>query len=233
MQAISLVIPHFNRYAMLLDCVQHVLDDPRIVEICISDDHSLDGSFEKLMKWAGKFWPKVSLYRSEQNRDCYFNKHRGVQLAKHDWVILFDDDNVMPTAYLDTLEDLPTWETDTVYCPEFAEPHFDYRAFSGITITRQNVASLMSRPHFTTALNTANYFFHRETWLGVWNNCSNPHTADSIYQAYRLLAAGKKLYITPGLQYFHRVHAGSHYKNNVHKTGLLTKQIEDKLRALK
>jgi len=233
MQPISLVIPTYNRFKLLLECVRNVLTDRRIAEICISDDHSLDVSFSKLMEWAGKHFPKVSLYRSPVNQDCYFNKHRAVQLAKHDWVILFDDDNIIPTSYLDTLFGLPSWDENTVYCPEFAQPYFDYTDFSGCLITRGNVASYMLRPHFATALNTANYFFHKNTWLGVWDGSVNPHTADSIYQAYRLLNAGKQLYITPGLRYFHRVHDGSHYKNNVHKTGKFAAEVEAKLKALK
>lgn len=231
MQPISLVIPTYNRYALLLECVQQVITDPCIAEICISDDASTDGSFQKLVKWAANF-PKVSLYRSPQNVDCYFNKCNAVRRAKHDWVILFDDDNVIGRDYLDTLFAL-NWDADVTYCPEFAQPHFDYRSFSGTTVTRQNVAKLMIRPHFATALNTANYFFHRDTWLSVWDGSVNPHTADSIYQAYRLLEAGKSLYITPGLRYFHRVHDGSHYKNNVHKTGRFATDVETKLKQLR
>ena len=205
----------------------------RISEICISDDYSNDGSFEKLTRWATKKFPRVSLYRNAKNLDCYANKHRAVQLARHDWVILFDDDNILPTSYLDILFKLPQWDTQTVYCPDFAQPHFDYTAFSGQTVTRENVAGLMPKPHFATALNTANYFFHKWTWLGVWDDTVNPHTADSIYQAYRLLAAGKQLHVTSGLRYFHRVHNGSHYKNNVHKTGNFAAEVEAKLKSLK
>jgi len=219
MQQISLVIPTYNRFAFLLECVQHVLDDSRIGEICISDDCSSPACFAKVMKWAGKYYPKVSLYRSSINRDCYFNKHCGVELAEHDWVILFDDDNILPTSYLNTLFALPKWDENVVYCPEFAEPHFDYTAFSGQLVTRQNAAELMRRKHFSTTLNTANYFFHKNTWLGVWDGSVDPNTNDSLYQAYRLLDAGKKLYITPGLRYFHRVHDGSHFKINNRKPG--------------
>lgn len=232
-QPISLVIPHFNRSTLLRECVSLVLQDPRINEICISDDCSQDGSFLRLLHWAEGKSLKVSLYRNLKNLDCYFNKQAAVKLARNDWVILFDDDNIIGLDYLDTLFSLERWDTSTIYCPEFAYPHFDYRAFSGVTVDRTNVASLMPWPHFATALNTANYFFNKATWLSVWDPSVNPHTADSIYQAYRLLQAGYKLHITPGLKYFHRVHEGSYYKNNVHKTGNFAAQVENKLKQLK
>jgi len=231
--SVTLAIPTFNRYRFLLECVQNVIGDPRISEITISDDFSTDGSFSKLMAWAAKHHPKVTLYRNRSNVDCYANKAQAVRGARRDWVILFDDDNVMPSTYLDVLFALPEWDRDTVYCPEFAEPHFDYTEFSGMTVTRQNVAGLMTRPPFATALNTANYFFHKSSYLGVWDGSVNPHTADSIYQAYRLLNAGKKLYITPGLRYFHRVHDGSHFKREHHKTGRFASEVEARLKSLK
>lgn len=233
MKPVSLVIPHFNRFDFLLECVQHVIGDPRVTEICISDDHSTDGSYEKLVEWASKDRFKVNLFRNSKNQDCYRNKFMGVCAASSNWVILFDDDNIIGKDYIDTLFALPVWDEETVYCPEFAQPHFDYRAFSGLTVTRKNVASFMPRPHFATALNTANYFFYRPNWVKVWNGALDPHTADSIYQAYRLLQGGQKLYITPGLQYFHRVHEGSHYKRNVHKTGRFAREVEIYLKDLK
>jgi glycosyltransferase involved in cell wall biosynthesis len=231
MMPVSLVIPTYNRYDFLTECLAFVLEDDRIGEIVLSDDASTDGSFEKLHSLF-ETHPKVKLYQNEQNLDCYRNKHAAVERATWPWVILFDDDNIMPVKYLDTLFALLKWEDDVVYCPEYAEPHFDYTAFAGETITRENVHLFADKPHFFTALNTANYFFHRDDWLRVWDYGAEPNTADSIYQAYRLLNGGKRMTIVPGLRYFHRVHAGSHYKNNVHKTKDFAKEVERKLKGL-
>lgn len=229
---ISIAIPHFNRFQFVQECLAGVLNDSRVREIVINDDCSTDDSYQRLCQWAYDR-PKVSLFRNRANVDCYRNKRHAVSLASTDWVILFDDDNILTGSYLDALWKLPQWDEDTVYCPEFAEPHFDYRAFSGMTAHRGNVAKLMKEKHFATALNTANYFFNRNTWMGVWDGTVNPHTADSIYQAYRLLQAGKKLMFVPGLRYFHRVHEGSHYKRNVHRTGNFANQVEAKLNGLR
>lgn len=234
---ISLAIPTYNRFDLLLECFAQVLDDPRIGEIVISDDASNDGSWEKIRSiFGGQLkYLKVVYRRNEKNLDCYRNKMEAVKACSNDWVILFDDDNVITPAYLDALFrwQTDTWEKYTAYLPEFAFPNFNYNAFAGETFDHQNVFQHMGRKSFTTMLNTANYFFHRDTWLACWDPNVNPHTADSIYQNYRWLAAGNSLYVVPGLQYFHRVHDGSHYKRENHKTGNFAQQIENKLKALR
>jgi hypothetical protein len=153
-------------------------------------------------------------------------------LSSNKWVVLFDSDNILDVTYLNALFKLEFWNFDTIYCPEFAEPHFDYTAFSGMVIDQHNVASLMDRPNFQCLLNTANYFLPKRQWLAVWDELVEPHTADSIYQAYRWLVTGHSLTVVPGMRYFHRIHDGSHYKRNVHKTGTFAKEVEEKLRKL-
>lgn len=232
MRTVSIAITHFNRFSLLVECLESVLCDPRIGEVVIVDDASTDDSYERIKEFFGDD-PRVKLFRNDKNLDCYINKAIAVRHCKGEWVILFDSDNVMQIGYINTLFAIDPWDKDTVYCPDFAAPLFNYTAFSGLTITRQNVGQYLRRPHFQTALNTANYFFHRDTYLEVWDGNLDPHTADSIYQAYRLLAAGKKLAIVPGLRYFHRVHDGSHYKQNHHKTGNFARVVEKLLTDLK
>lgn len=235
MRTVSLAIPTYNRFDFLTECISYVIDDPRIGEIVVSDDASTDGSYEKLQTLF-KSHPKVKLFRNGSNVDCYRNKALAVERATLPWVILFDDDNVLPKDYLDTLYGKiweVTWQEDTVYCPDYAEPYFDYTAFGGSLVNRSNVAEFMKKPHFSTALNTANYFFHREHWLRVWDSLVEPNTADSIYQAYRLLSGGCQLMFVRGLRYFHRVHEKSHYKLNVHRTGNFASKVEEMLRQLR
>lgn len=232
MRTVSIAIPTFNRFDFLTECVSFVLNDPRVSEVVISDDASTDGSYEKLQTLF-KNHVKVKMFRNGSNVDCYRNKALAVERSTGDWVILVDDDNVLPVAYLDRLFDFPEWEEDVVYCPDYAEPYFDYTAFAGSVVSRANVAEYMKRPHFPTALNTANYFFFRKTYLEVWDSLAQPHTADSIYQAFRLLRAYKRMMIVPNMRYYHRVHEGSHYKNNVHKTGKLASHVEAMLKELR
>jgi glycosyltransferase involved in cell wall biosynthesis len=232
---ITLALTHFNRFTLIREAIAQVKDDNRISEIVISDDASTDGSYEKLQE-VFKLCLKVKLYQNTKRLDCYANKHAAVSRATNKWVVLFDSDNVMPPAYLDTLFRINRkgtgWQKNEAYLPVQAQPHFDYTAFSGCVIDRTNVRRYLDRKHFMTALNTANYFFHRDEYLRVWDGSVDPHTADSIYQNYRWLEGGNTLVFVSNLVYFHRVHADSHYKQNVHKTGNFAKHVELELRKL-
>ena len=232
MNPISLAVPTFNRCNMVLNCIAAALTDDRVDEIVLCDDASADGSYEKLRELTAAH-PKVKLVRNTHNLDCYGNKAEALSLAKNDWAILFDSDNTLGPDYIDRLFQLSTWDEECSYLPVFAQPHFDYREFEGLVVDRTNVAKHMGNGTFRTALNTANFFVHRKTYLDVWNPNVNPHTADSIYMNYRLLAAGKKLVFVPGLHYGHLVHPQSHYKLNCHKTGRFAQEVETKLKALK
>lgn len=231
MKRISLALTHYNRAALLLECVAPILEDQRISEIVISDDASTDGSYLKLLECFSSH-PKVKVFQNAHNLDCYQNKAQALRLCSNEWAILFDSDNILPVEYLDCLYRLLEWKEDTVYCPDFAEPYFDYTAFAGREIDQENVAKFMAMPHFATALNTCNYFVHRNSYLEVWDGSVNPHTADSIFQMYNWFRHGKKMQIVPGLRYFHRIHSGSHYKQNVHKTGDFSAVVESRLKAL-
>lgn len=229
---ISLAIPTHCRYTLLLESFRRVLDDDRIREVVISDDCSPDGSFEKIVALFCEH-PKIRIFRNKENMDCYANKRQAVERATSEWVILFDDDNILDRDYLDRLYSFPIWTPSMIYAPDWAKPHFNYQAFAGMVISRRNVARMMLQPHFKTALNTCNYFVHRQSFLDVWDGSVNPHTSDSLYQCFNWLRAGKQIMIVAGLQYFHRVHEGSHYKHNWRKTGNFAKQLEQRLRQLR
>lgn len=229
---ISLAIPTHNRFEMVLECVADVIDDPRIDEIVLSDDCSDNGSFEKLVAhFTGH--PKVRLYRNKRNLDCYFNKQQAVERSSNQWCILFDDDNILTRSYLDTLYSVPEWNPQTVYCPDWAQPHFDYRRFSGWRLTKNNIAGHMRIPHFKCALNTCNYFVNRHAYLSVWDGSVNPHTSDSMFQLYNWLKSGRDIKFLTGLRYFHRIHPGSHYRTNHKKTGSFAKELEQRLATLR
>lgn len=232
MRTISLALTHFNRFDFLLEAISRVHTDPRIGEIVISDDCSTDGSYSELIRHFLEN-RRVKVYQNDKNLDCYANKKAVVERAANEWVILFDSDNLLPASYLDAIYSIDSWDPQTAYCPTYAEPHFDYRAFAGVTVDRSNVQTYLKHPSFLTALNTANYFVNRAEYLRVWDGSVNPHTADSLFMNYNWLKHCYRLHFVPGMQYQHRVHAMSHYKLNVHKTGDLAKQIENKLRELK
>jgi hypothetical protein len=87
-------------------------------------------------------------------------------------------------------------------------------------------------------LNAMNFFVNRDEYLRVFDTTKEePWTADSIYFNYLWLKAGNKIYVTPGMQYDHRVndHAGqepSHYSTHNRKTGNFYNEVVQKLKEL-
>ena len=228
---ISLAITHYNRFDMVVESFAQVIDDSRIAEIVISDDCSKDGSLEKLKKFFLP-WKKVHVRSNRVNMDCYRNKREAVLHCSLDWVLLLDSDNILSKDYLDKLYNIPQWDSSVFYCPVMAAPHFDYTKFAGLEVSKRNVSKYLRTPMFECALNTANYFFHREGYLKVWDGNINPHTSDTIYQTKNWLGYGGKLFFVPGMGYKHRVHPGSHYKQNKHKTGDFHRKVLGMLLAM-
>lgn len=234
MSGFSIAIPTYNRYDLVRACIGEIIHDPRVDEIVIVDDYSTDGSYERLLTFQESFKiPKIKVYRNAKNLDCYANKARAVALSSSPWIVLFDSDNVLTPSYLDALYVEEPWDERTVYLPTFAQPHFDYREFEGLRVTKNTVGQYAGNQTFLTALNTANYLVPRVGYIDVWDPHENPHTADSIYMAYRFLLNGFTLAFVKNLHYLHRVHEQSHYKNNVHKTGDFARRVEDALRSMK
>lgn len=229
---ISICIPTFRRPQMLRESFYYVLQNPRVKEVVISDDCSGDGSFEyNIRQFAHE--PKVKLFKNKSNVDCYRNKRQAVELATQPWVILLDDDNVIKPDYLDALWKYPRWVPSIIYCPDYAMPNFNYTHLAGSMVTKFTVAKMLNVSHFKCALNTCNYFLHRETYLACWSGSVNPHTADTMFHAYNHMSRGGALLFVPGLRYLHRIHEGSHYKNNHKKTGNFARDLEKMLGAMR
>lgn len=227
MQQISLAITTYNRLEQTLNSFDKLYSDERINEIVILDDFS-DVDIYKKLENILKYYPKVRLYRNRSNLGCYFNKNKVIERCKNPYVIILDSDNVIGVDYLDKIYE-EQWSEHTILAPDFAKETFDYREFAGVTITKENVASYMNRPMFSTALNTFNFFINRQRYLDTFDNSFDPITADSIYFNFCWLRNGNKIKFVEGLQYMHEIHSGSHYKNNVHLTpsGLYEKIEKD------
>ena len=230
---VGIVIPTFNRYDMVIEATSKVIDDDRIKSITIVDDCSEDDSYSRLLDYY--HWnEKVSMYRNSVNLDCYFCKHRAVKLSTSENVIVLDSDNIIDKSYLDAIYAIEEWDSKTIYQPEFARPHFDFRQFSGLEITSKNTPEYKYNNYFEVMLNAMNFFINRDEYLKVWDGSINPVTSDSIYFNYCWLNAGNKIYVTPNMQYEHTVHDGSHYQLNNKKTPQgFHRSILDKLNALK
>jgi glycosyltransferase involved in cell wall biosynthesis len=232
-RTISICIPTYNRVEMTIEAFYDVYEDKRISEIVIVDDASDLEVYEDL-KSMTDFFPKVKLYRNLTNQDCYRNKMTAISYATNDWCILLDSDNKIDKTYLDVIFSFPEWPSKTILTPSFAKPTFDFRRYEGLIIGKNNIMSYIDMPLFETCLNACNYFVNRDEYLSVWDSRIDPVTSDSIYLISRWLEGGNNLYIVPSLHYEHKVHEGSHYKNNVHRTPTgFHESILNKLRNLK
>jgi len=207
---------------MTIDSFAQVLADDRVSEVILVDDASTNSDGERLQKlFFGH--QKVKVYINDTNLDCYKNKHEAVLKATGTWCILFDSDNILTTAYLDALYTIAEWDNHTVYQPEWARPHFDFRQWTGLNITWKNVKQYIYtdgrvQTGLETGLNAMNFFVNRNEYLNIWDGSIDPVTSDSIYFAYCWLKRGNSYHITKDLQYDHLVH-DAHYVTNVHRTG--------------
>ncbi len=164
MDQISIVIPSYNRAHMLWRSFEQVIDDPRVAYVTVWTD-----GCDKKPYFALDQHPKLCIMGGIINQGMMWAKMGAVSLSGTPWCILLDDDNILLPGYIDALyglqDDIGEWQSDTIYCPDYAMPHFDYRAFAGKQYNKTNVADLIDKPHFIKHLNTCNYFVHRDTYL--------------------------------------------------------------------
>lgn len=215
---LTLSITVYNRYEMLLESFAGVIDDDRIDEILIMDDCSKDEYWKKIQELP-KFNPKIKVCRQLQNRGMSVNKRDAVFNSKNEWVILGDSDNKFDKHYLDALEVrtikynnhmYPT----TIYCPSFAKPSFDYRKYEGITFGKANIPPL-NEAECNCLFNTCNYVVNREFYLSVWQENKEMKGTDTIWFNYLWIKKGYGFHVVKNMHYFHRVHDGSGFMQEV------------------
>jgi len=215
---ISVCLTNYNRTDLLFESISPFLNDERIDEIVISDDHSIPKIFDDVCE-NYKDNDKVQIFRNTENLDCYRNKRQAVKRATNEYVLLLDSDNIFTVDFIDKIfERKEVWEPCIALAPCWAKPHFNFTELSGKTISKENVASLLNVGSCSTMLNAMNYFVNREEYLRVWDGSIDPVTSDSLYQNYNWLNSGNSIYVVTNLTYEHRVHSGSHYQNNVRRT---------------
>jgi glycosyltransferase involved in cell wall biosynthesis len=221
---------------MLIESYSHVFDDERISEIIIVDDRSEQRTQDQLINiFNSSTGDKIKFFTNTSNLGCYRNKREAISKASNDFVIIFDSDNIITTDYIDRIFERP-WSKDTIFAPDFAKPHFDYTAFSGNTITNHNIKEMMLLKNFCAMINTMNYFVSRDEYLKVWEDRSEPWTADTALQNYNWLKAGNKIHVLTGLQYEHRIEHTehkSHYQEHNRKTGKLFDEVMGKMKQLR
>lgn len=227
----TLALTTFMRYEMLLESFSQVIDDPRVSEIVIVDDDSPDLDIKRRLRLLAKLNHKIRVYFQAYNRGMSRNKADAISYASNEWVIILDSDNVITPAYLDAIPLNRSF--DTIYCPDFAAPHFDYRKFSGKTFDVKEASKIILKDDlFNMLLNTCNYLVHRDTYIKVYNEDKNIDAADTIHFALEWLKYGGEFYICPGMSYWHRVHDGSGFLKNAKKNMADSSSIRNKIANL-
>lgn len=230
---LSLCITTYNRYEMTIESFAKVIDDPRIDDIIILDDASTDGSGEKLRQHFIDN-EKVNMLFQVDNKGMSLNKRDAIKHAKNEWCIIFDSDNIIDTDYLDAFYAYVTspitkqvvlgenrygvQDFKTIFCPDFAKPKFDYTRFNGGNlgqrIDKSNAFMFIQDDQFNCLLNTCNYIVNRDWYLDTYEFNPDHVASDTIWHNYNHLKAGGNFHIVPGMQYYHRVHAGSGFLQN-------------------
>lgn len=95
----SILIAHYNNWEYFQACYQSILNQTyQDYEIIIIDDHSTDGSYEKLEELA-KQNNKIRLFRNSENKKVGYTKRRCVEEAQGEVCGFLDpDDFITPIA---------------------------------------------------------------------------------------------------------------------------------------
>lgn len=228
---LSLAITTYNRLSLTIESFAQVIDDCRFNDIVVLDDASIDGSHKKLVEYF-KDIPKVRVIRQLQNRGMSVTKRDAISLCHNSAVVIFDSDNKLGEDYLDALEAVGEFSENILYLPVAANPRFDYRKFSGLTITTSNIGKFMSDEMFRCALNTCNCLVNRDHYIKTFIEDPKIGCADTINHIHNHLKSGGELYFVPGMEYFHLVGPQSGFLGNADYNIKKAKEIENKIMAL-
>jgi glycosyltransferase involved in cell wall biosynthesis len=230
---LSICITTFNRYELLKESYAQVIDDPRISEIIIVDDCSTEpGIKEKVNSLAGG---KVKVFHQVKNRGMSMNKRDAIGYASNPWVIIFDSDNIIGPDYLDAFEREFNRGEHTrmvIFCPDFAKPTFDYRAYNNLFIDKSNGKKWIVEDNFNCLMNTCNYVVNRDFYLKTYQYNPDHIASDTIWHNYNHLKAGGHFVVVPDMQYFHRVHKGSGFLQGVDHNMRMQAEVRKMVMAL-
>lgn len=204
----TLAVTHYNRSALLKQCFPDLVG--KVNEILIYDDCSTK---EEIREVVNNHYFHAKIRGNVQNMGMSRAKADAVNHSQNNWVILFDSDNIIKEDYLKAIP--KRLDPNVIYCPSFARPDFDYRPFEGVLLNRETIKPFLNKPMFDCHLNTANYLVNRKVYMKNYRFNPDVKGNDTLWHAYNHLANGGSFFIVPGMEYFHRVHAGSEYMKHV------------------
>lgn len=101
---ISVVIPAYNREALIRDAIESALDQTeKIDEIIVIDNDSSDRTFQIAQSYA-ETHNNVKVFKNEKNVGMMENWNRGVRKATGDYISLLHSDDIIPKNWCATVK---------------------------------------------------------------------------------------------------------------------------------
>ena len=95
----SIIIPTFNREKQIKETIQSVLNQSfEDFELIIIDNQSQDKTKEIVTSFIDK---RIHFYQNEQNYERCYSRNRGIQMAKGQYVLLLDSDDLFEFNHLE------------------------------------------------------------------------------------------------------------------------------------
>lgn len=215
---------------MVIDSFRQVYDHPAVDEVLIVDDCSSVLNYFSLCDARHEIaCSKVRVTTNHSNLGMSRNKAEAIKLSSNDWVLILDSDNALYPSSIDAICKLTNLRTDTIYCPAFAEPEFDYRRLQGKSWDAKGVASEIKSRDMSVLLNTCNYLVHRDTYLETYEYNPDVKESDTIWFNYLWLRRGGLLHVVPDWHYYHRIHEGSGWKQNASENMRMAEKIKGEI----
>jgi len=99
--SVSVIIPTFNRPALLAQAVRSVLDQTsRALEIIIIDNGSNPEHLNELSK-IGNSNNLINIVRLQSNKGPGYARNIGIEKSKGDWILFLDDDDILAPDFLE------------------------------------------------------------------------------------------------------------------------------------
>lgn len=237
----SLCIPTMKRWSFLKENLPKYLQNKYIKEIVIVDETGEDYA---LIQQFYPNEPKIKLFKNDVRLGVFLNKLECMKKASCDWICLIDSDNFADEkTYFDSFLQYVTNNPNknTIYCPSFAAPNFDFSSIQNIEITQYSIKNLLNsnkKGTLEVCCNVCNFILHKNNVLLIqeilasnteFNAISKSYfPCDSIFLNYLLLLQNRTLLIVPNMKYEHVVHAGSIYAT----THMKFKDISERVHTL-
>lgn len=112
---VSLILPVYNSYKFLNDCVRSILNQTFVdFELIMVDDGSTDKSLELCQEWSTKD-KRIKVYH-QNNLGPSAARNSGIRIANGQWIVFVDsDDKVLPT-YLSEMYKIVSNHEDVDLC---------------------------------------------------------------------------------------------------------------------